>query len=140
MFGLRIVREDDLMFARAEKVGLDNEIRTLHDKIEALHVRLTKDAAQTASACTMRDMLVTRVNCLEEECAVLKHKLTGLPQIAPKIEKGSALASSAMGAQVDLFEDVGDEKARELQDKGLLHADEAPPLMSGAADLTRHLN
>lgn len=140
MFGFRIVRQADLDREREDRQALQTEIHGLNATIIALHERLTTNAADTASAKTMRDMLVTRINVLEEECAVLKHKLTGLPQIAPKIEKGSALTATPLGAQVDLFEDVGDLKASELRDKGLLHEDEPPPLFPGAADLTKHLN
>jgi hypothetical protein len=140
MLGFTLVRTLDYDRLVREKTVAEAIIADERRENTALRERLIGFEGQRASACTMRDMLVTRVNVLEEECAVLKHKLTGLPQIAAKIEKGSPIASSAMGAQVDLFEDVGDEKAQDLKDRGLLHADDAPPLFPSAADLTKHLS
>lgn len=138
MFGFKWVRADDYERVIAEKNAASETIAAERRENAALRERLIDAEGQRASACTMRDMLVTRINVLEEENATMRHKITGLPTIAPKIEKGSPLNQSAMGAQVDLFEDVGDDKARDLAERGLLHRDEEPPLYPGAADLTKH--
>lgn len=119
MFGYRLLRERD--YDRLQTQLVEERTRNLD-----LQASLLQSAREAASAQTHRDQLVTRVNVLEAESAQLRHKLTGLPTIAPQIEKGRPLRASEIGAGVDLFEDVGDEKARELRDAGLLHDDLAP--------------
>lgn len=139
MLKRRIIRESDYD-GLIDQIRLDQaKIDALHETIGAMQERLIEAEASKRSAMTMRDVLVTRVNQLEEESATLRHKLTGLPQIAPKIERGSPLRSSEIGAGVDLFEDVGDDKARQLHDQGLLHEEAPIEPLAGAAELTKHL-
>lgn len=129
MFGYRLLREADFDRLQAELV----ERRTRELNLQA---DLLKSARECSAAQTRGDMLITRVNVLEQEYAALRNKLTGLPAIAPSIEKGQPLRASEIGANVDLFEDVGDEKARELAEAGLLH-DPGPTVeFPSAADLS----
>lgn len=114
MFGYRLLRERD--FDRLQQELVETRTRELHLQADLLESTRKESAAQTRG-----DMLITRVNVLEQEYAALRNKLTGLPAIAPSIEKGQPLRASEIGANVDLFEDVGDEKARELGEAGLLH-------------------
>lgn len=140
MFGHRWLREtdyDNLISWNRTLIGQANEL--LHEKTLLLERLIDAEAAKR-SAMSMRDTIVTRVNQLEEESAMLRHKLTGLPQLAPKIERGSPLRASEIGAGVDLFEDVGDDKAKDLREAGLLHEERAALPFPSAAALTEHLN
>lgn len=139
MFGHRWLREEDYEAMRGMIERAVAAAEQFRDRTDALRERLIDAEASKRSAMTMRDGLVTRVNQLEEESAMLRHKLTGLPQIAPKIERGTGLRASEIGAGVDLFEDVGDSGARDLQERGMLHETEALPVPS-AETLTEHLN
>ena len=64
---------------------------------------------------------------------------TGLPAIAPQLAKGQPLEGSAIGAGVDLFEDIGDARALSLRDRGILHDDVPIPDPPAAAALTAGL-
>lgn len=142
MFGRRVLREDAYQRLLTEKDDAIRAIGVAWQEISSLKDRMIATEGQRVSALTMRDLLVTRVNVLEEECAVYRNKLTGLPQIAPKIERGAPIPGN-LGAQVDLFEDVGDDKAHELRDAGLLHEEPGQtgdlPFPS-ARSMTAHLD
>lgn len=134
MFGHRWLREADYDAITAATRAIQHQNHELHVTIEVLHERLIVGEGDRRSAMTMRDSLITRVNQLETEAATLRHKLTGLPQIAPRIEKGLGVSGSQIGAGVDLFEDVGDDKAKDLREANLLHdAEEILPFPSAAA-------
>lgn len=120
MFGYRLVRENDWDRLQTELVGN-------RAKVEALLRELTETAAVARSKMTAADHMTLRVNALETEAATLRHKLTGLPQVAPQIGKGTPIMSEALGAGADLFADVGDERADELRAAGLLH-EEVPAI------------
>lgn len=129
MFGYRLCRERDFDQLQADLVA--TRTRELN-----LQAELLKSARECSAAQTRGDFLITRVNVLEQEYAQLRNKLTGLPAIAPTIEKGQPLRASEIGANVDLFEDVGDEKARELGEAGLLHDTSPVVNFPSAADLS----
>jgi hypothetical protein len=139
MFGLRVLREDEYQRLLTEKDDVVRAIGVAWQEISALKDRMIESEGKKVAAQTMRDMLVTRLNVLEEECATYRNKLTGLPQIAPKIERGSPIPGN-LGAQVDLFEDVGDDKARELRDSGLLHESSGDSPFMSARSMTDHLD
>lgn len=140
MFGHRWLREDEHQRLLGIIDAQEGALGDLHFKNYELMERLIAAEGTMRAAQAMRDVMVTRLNQLEEESAMLRHKLTGLPQIAPKIERGLPLRASEIGAGVDLFEDVGDEKAHELQQSGLLHETGETPAFPTAENLTRHLN
>ena len=139
MFGYRLLRERDIE-------SLSNETRDLRARIEQLHGEITKQTADARSKATAVDFLTMQNRLLSEENAVMKLKLTGLPITQAKFEQGNPLTASNLGAEVDLFEDVGDEKARELAGRGLLHdgrRDEIDDVMGAppsAATLTNRLS
>lgn len=114
MFGYRIVRE-------ADYDELKNERNTLSEKCFALLREVANLKATAASKAMMSDLLTTRVNVLELDAAQVKHERTGLPATAPQIGRGTPMQNAALGAGVDLFEDVGDDAAQRLADAGLLH-------------------
>lgn len=114
MFGYRFIRADELDQLRAE-------VRRLQDTQIALLQEKATLTGQFATKATMADMLTTRVNVLELEAAQARHQKTGLPAVAPQIGRPSAVESAALGAGVDLFEDVGDKEAERLKGAGLLH-------------------
>ena len=91
------------------------------------------------SAKTLYEALLSRLNQLELENAQYRNKLTGLPAIAPQLAKGQPLEGSAIGAGVDLFEDIGDARALSLRDRGILHDDVPIPDPPAAAALTAGL-
>ena len=140
MFKRRIIRDDDYARLLSDIEGFKTLISAQRAEIDALRERLIDAEASKRSAQTMRDGLVTRVNQLETESASLRHKLTGLPTIAPQIERGNPLRASEIGAGVDLFEDVGDDKAKQLREAGLLHDPVDPLPFPRAADMTAHLS
>lgn len=119
----RLLREDEYQRLLAMIATCQEEIAALISVGDVLRERLIEAAGDLGAARTMRDMLITRVNVLETEVATLRQKQTGIPQIAPQIERGAALDASAAGAGLDLFADVGDERALELRDRGLIHED-----------------
>ena len=129
MFGYRLVREKDWDRLQAE-------LHSERAKTEALLREMSDAKASAKSNATAADHLTLRANVLETEAAALRHKLTGLPQVAPQIGKGSPLMSEQLGAGVDLFADVGDERADELGKAGLLHDIEPFDVMPSAKDLT----
>lgn len=139
MFPWRILRETDhlRLLARIEYLERQDDQRL--DRIHGLQERLIDAEASKRSAMTMRDGLVTRVNQLEQESAVLRNRITGLPQVAPKIEVGQPLRTPDLAGGID-FDDVGDDKARSLGAAGLLHDDQASTGAFPDADtLTKHL-
>lgn len=129
MFGYRLLRERD--FDRLQEELVERRTREL-----SLQADLLQSTRECAAAQAHRDSLVTRVNVLEQEYAQVRHKLTGLPTVAPQIERGQPLRASEIGANVDLFEDVGDDEARRLSEAGLLHETLAPLDFPRAADVS----
>lgn len=139
----RVLREDEYQRLLAAVTHEREASAALLSVGDVLRERLIEAARALGSAQTMRDLLITRVNVLEQEVATLRQRATGIPQIAPQIERGAALDASAAGAGLDLFEDVGDAKARDLRVRGLMH-EEAPRdddsdaiAWPSAADLTQ---
>jgi hypothetical protein len=114
MLGYRLVRE-------TEYAELKSDLRKAQVDIINLLNTLADARAKVGQKATMADMLTLRVNTLEHELGTLKHHATGLPVLVPAIGKGTPMQSAALGAGVDLFEDVGDEAAEELRKTGQLH-------------------
>ena len=119
MLGWRVVRtaaldllESKLAFAETRAQSADARADGLRLEV----VTLLKDLAllnrALGAAQGMRDLLIERKNTLELENAQFRSKLTGFPTSAPQIATGNALGIQGLGP--DLFDDVGDEKAREL--------------------------
>jgi hypothetical protein len=121
MLGYRIVREADF-------TALVDELREVRAARIQLLQQLNDAAAEARSKATMADLLITRCNVLEKQNAIYLSRITALPHDAAAIAKGSPVSSAALGAGADLFEDVGDEAAARLKDRGLLHdAEEVLP-------------
>jgi hypothetical protein len=162
MFGYRLLRDADYDRLLSDRLALEQEVRRLqtahHDTVSALHQtlcdrmdlergvqaklsdELSAAKAEARSKSTMADLLTTRINVLEQEVALLRNRVTGLPQVVPQIGKGTPIQSAIDGAGADIFEDVGDSRAADLQARGLLH--EAEPLVPfpSAAVLTESLS
>lgn len=82
-------------------------------RIELAQVRAEKDALvfQLSLAVTTTDWMKIRVNQLEGERAALIYKLYGIDVPTPEIVK-KPVSADFLGS--DIFEDMGDTKAREL--------------------------
>lgn len=128
MFGYRIVRD-------REYDAVVADLRLQRDKIEALLRELAEAKAGERSKSTLADLAIMRQNVLEQQLALDAHARTGRPQAVASLGKGSPIVSDAIGAGVDLFEDVGNEKADELRKVGLLHEAEAYDGMPSAEAL-----
>jgi hypothetical protein len=136
MFGYRLLRDADYSRLLTAADAKDAEIHRLNDVIVKMHERVTSTTSEARSKATMADLMAMRANVLEREAATMRQKLTGLPQIAPEVGKGSPLSSDAMGAGFALLEDVGDAAAEDLIRKGLLHDEDPGGAMPSAAALT----
>jgi len=127
MFGYRLVRERDyerlLETLAADKV----EIRQLHaaqaDTLREF-ARLSADAARGTTAAAH---LTVMHNTAAMERAQLQNKITGVAAVAPQLGHGNPLMADGL----DMFNDVGDERAREMEAAGQLS-----PSFPSAADLT----
>lgn len=131
MFGYRLLREsdydrllDDLGLARLEADTAKSA------QIDAL-IALADAKANAQSRATAVDHLTMSLNTVNLELGQLRSKITGLPTIVPQIGKGNPLSAEGIGAGADLFEDVGDARAKDLADRGLLH--DIPAFPSAAA-------
>lgn len=138
MFGYRLVRQSEIDLLHATHAAqlhtLANEVRRLQADREALWERLSDAREKAAARGSLVDMLTMSKNVLEMEVAQLRSKLTGLPAVVPQMGKASPTASTDLGATASLFDDVGDDLARELKAKGLLADDLAEDLPSAAAE------
>jgi len=134
MFGYRLLREADYVELKTELASVRAALIAAHlDHAKTL--TLLADAKATAAArASANDHLVVAVNESKMELGQLRAKITGVPSVVPQIGKGNPLSAEGIGAGVDLFSDVGDEKARELAERGMLHdTPDTMPLPSGAA-------
>jgi len=131
---------DKLDAARvAHAATLSDAIKTHGTEVRELSSALAASKSSAASRLALYESLVGRANQLEMENAQYRNRVTGLPAIAAQIQKGSPLSESAIGAGVDLFADVGDDEARKLEDRGLLHRNGEAIRLPAAADLTAGL-
>lgn len=156
MFGYRLVREADFDALRQELAAARASVDVIRAKYWGDYIAVLKDherdvaqvssvllaaKEQAASRLAMLELQSTRVNQLELENAQHRHRETGLPAVAPQVVKGSPLVSDKIGAGVDLFADVGDDAAADLESRGLLHGPpkhQIDPFPTGA-DLTEGL-
>lgn len=125
MFGYRLLRESDydrlveqLDLARAEVSSLQEQRVTLLREV-------AEATANARSKATAADHLEMGFNEAKMNLGVMTAKLTGVPQTVPQVGKGTPLQAEGIGAGVDIFEDVGDERAEELRQKGMLHDDQS---------------
>lgn len=132
MFGYRLLRETDFDALLAD-------LRAARAAADALQAQLLVITGERSSAKTMYEGLIPRINQLEMENAQFRNKVTGLPAVAPQLARGNPLEGSAIGAGVDLFEDVGDTRARDMRDKGLLSGDDEPEALPTAAAMSSGL-
>lgn len=132
MFGYRLVREEDW-------AALQAELRAARAKSDVLREDVARAHAERATARALYESIIARTNVLELEAAQYRNKLTGLPAVAPQLAKGNPLSGSGIGAGVDLFEDVGDERANDMRERGLLHTEEPVPDPPDAATLSSGL-
>jgi hypothetical protein len=118
-----------------EYAELRSDLKKAQADIITLLNTLADARAKAGQKATMADMLTLRVNTLEHELGILKHQATGLPVLVPSIGKGTPLQNAALGAGIDLFEDVGDEAAEILRRTGQLHDEDSEPAQPAAKDL-----
>lgn len=120
MFGWRLVRSTEWTAAQV--------------KIERLYERVVQLSAEAGAKGAEATMALARLNAMEHESALLRHKLSGIPAVAPSVSPGGGsihgtpnLADlpmqSQVGAGMDLYSDVGDRRAKELAERNLLHDD-----------------
>lgn len=121
MLGYRLVRDRDWDDLRAERAALLARIDTLQAHVLELVASEARASADASSAKTKADLLIVDLNHARQQAAIFEHRVTGLPAMAPQIVSGQPRRSEALGAGVDLFEDVGEEAAKELARDGLLH-------------------
>src|SRR5215831_984462 len=150
MFGYRLIRESDYDELKAEVASLRATLLESHAAsaealltVKAAAIETRIDAA-TKSKDTMIDMMSIRLNALEREAAHRRHAETGLAAIAPTIGVegvGQPIRSAIEGAAPDLWDDMGDERVRQLRANGLIHPDDDRPIppFEGAAEATAFL-
>jgi hypothetical protein len=146
VFGWCLIRNTDLALLREQLAG--ERART-----DALYERLIRVSAEAGAKGGEATMALARLNAMEQEAAHTRHRLNGSPAVAPQVSPtgsstgvhGQPLLSDLplagqVGAGMDLFSDVGEARAHELRERGLLHdddgADDIPP---AAAALTAGL-
>lgn len=135
MFGYRLIREKDYDAQQARFEALSGRIDKLTDDNVALLMQLANVKAIAAAKTATNDHMKTRLNVVELEAAHLRNKMTGVPAIAPQIGTGNPLSAEGIGAGADLFEDVGDTRAAELEATGMIEAADRTDFPS-AADLS----
>lgn len=129
MFGYRLIRESDWHTVQLE-------LKDLRVTVVALTANLAAEAGDVKAARVKADYLAVDNNLLRSEVGLLRHKVTGLPQLTAQVVSGPPTRSEAMGAGADLYEDPGDMEAARLRDEGLLHDVEAPLDLSVAGVTT----
>lgn len=132
MFGYRLMRDADHAALVAELAASRAETKAANDALVKALIELGEAKAIARSSQTAADHQRVEANTARMNLAQLQNRMTGVPQVVPQIQKGSPLAPVDLGAGVDMFEDVGDERAREMAEKGLLHDSPIPPFPSAA--------
>lgn len=130
MFGYRLIRERD--YDRLlETIDADKgEIRQLHKAVADTLRECAQLSATAAGKTATAAHLEVMHNAASMERANLLNKITGVPAVAPQLGHGNPLMSDG----VNMFEDVGDARAREMEAAGQLTP--APFAFPSAADLT----
>ena len=119
MFGYRLIRDRDYDGVQADVVKLRDKVDTLQDVRAELLAQLAVATAKAEARGAHLDSMLPVMNKAIHDAAQLQSKLTGVPAMAPQVGRGNPLMAEG-GAGVDLFNDVGDEKANELEKMGLL--------------------
>ena len=119
MFGYRLIRDRDYDAVQAEIVKLRDKVDTLQETRAELLGQLAVASAKAEARGAHLDSMLPVMNKAIHDAAQLQSKLTGVPALAPQVGRGNPLMAEG-GAGVDLFNDVGDEKAAELEKMGLL--------------------
>ena len=120
MFGYRLVRDADWERLRDERDLAIIKADVFQERTLLLTASEATARAEAAGAKTKAEFLTVDLNLARHERAVYQHKLTGLPAITASIVSGQPRRSEALGAGVDLFDDVGEEAAQVLEREGLL--------------------
>lgn len=124
MFGYRLVRDADWADLRADRDAAIAKLDRANNVILVLTASESTARAEAAGAKVKAELLTVDLNLARHERAVYQHKLTGLPAVTASIVSGQPRRSEALGAGVDLFDDVGEEAAQVLEREGLLHRSE----------------
>jgi ElaB/YqjD/DUF883 family membrane-anchored ribosome-binding protein len=136
MFGYRLVRDADWRELRDEQARTLAALFAAHERILALTGSEATARAEAAGAKTKAELLTVDLNLARHERATYQHKLTGLPALTANIVSGQPRRSEALGAGVDLYDDVGNDVAEVLEREGLLGATDYGPLDLEAESLT----
>lgn len=134
MFGYRLLRESDYDRLVAQLDAARAEVTSLQDARAVLIAQVGEAKASERSKASAVDHLTVAANEARMDAGQLRAKLTGIPSTVPQLGTGTPLNAEGIGAGVDLFSDVGDERAEELRNRGLLH-DDAPLLFPSAESL-----
>ena len=119
MFGYRLIRDRDYDAIQAEVSKLREKVDALQETRAELLAQLAVSAAKAEARGAHLDSMIPVMNKAIHDAAQMQSKLTGLPIQAPQVGRGNPLMAEG-GAGIDLFNDVGDEKANELSQMGLL--------------------
>ncbi len=130
MFGYRLLREKDYDRLVSQLDDARAEIALLQDTRVVLLREISEANATARSKATAADHLEMGFNEAKMNLGVMTARLTGVPQTVPQVGKGTPLNAEALGAGTDLFEDVGDERADDLRQKGMLHDEPSMPFPS----------
>ncbi len=136
MFGYRLLRDADYSEMKSELATARAAVIAAHLEHAKTLTQLAEAKATAAARASANDHLVMSVNESKLELGQLRAKVTGMPAIVPQIGKGAPLSAEGIGAGVDLFEDVGDDRARDLGARGLLHDDQAIGAMPAGSELS----
>lgn len=129
MFRYRLIRDRDYDAVQAEIVKLRDKVDALQEIRAELLSQVAIATAKAEARGAHLDSMLPVMNKAIHDAAQLQSKLTGVPALAPQVGRGNPLMAEG-GAGVDLFNDVGDEKAAELGKMGLLS--EGPGFPSAA--------
>lgn len=119
MFGYRLLRDRDYDAITSEVSKLREKVEALQEIRAGLLGELATATAKSESRGAHLDSMLPVMNKAIHDAAQMQAKLTGVPISAPQVGRGNPLMAEG-GAGVDLFNDVGDEKANELEKMGLL--------------------
>lgn len=119
MFGYRLIRDRDYDAIVSDVSKLRDKVDALQETRAELLAQLAVSTAKAEARGAHLDSMLPVMNKAIHDAAQMQSKLTGLPIQAPQVGRGNPLMAEG-GAGVDLFNDVGDEKAAELGQMGLL--------------------
>ena len=119
MFGYRLIRDRDYDALVDEAARRRDQIDALQEIRADLLAQVAVASAKAEARGAHLDSMLPVMNKAIHDAAQMQSKLTGLPIQAPQVGRGNPLMAEG-GAGIDLFNDVGDEKANELSQMGLL--------------------